>query len=147
MVDLVDLVATELSSRADPEKAAGMAAYLKTEMPFYGVQKKGRVEVYRQIQNDTRGQIGVCIRRLAVQWEECPRARRRSGCERAGRAVAAGGRGDSLPWSVAQRGWLSPSVRRRALTARTDSGLALKAGRLPGGSGGESLGLELEARG
>lgn len=47
MDDLVAFVAAELSVRADPEKAIGMAAYLKTDMPFYGVQKKGRTEVFR----------------------------------------------------------------------------------------------------
>ncbi|MDJ0663521.1 MAG: DNA alkylation repair protein [Acidimicrobiia bacterium] len=49
MDELIALVATELAARADPEKASGMAAYLKTEMPFYGVQKKGRTEVIRKV--------------------------------------------------------------------------------------------------
>ncbi len=49
MTDLVSLVAEELGSRADPAKAGPMAAYLKTDMPFYGVQKKGRTEVFRLI--------------------------------------------------------------------------------------------------
>jgi 3-methyladenine DNA glycosylase AlkD len=49
MDDLVALVAAELADRADPDKASGMAAYLKTDMPFYGVQKKGRTEVLRAI--------------------------------------------------------------------------------------------------
>ena len=71
MVDLVDLVATELSSRADAEKAVGMAAYMKTDMPFYGVQKKGRVEVLREIQK--RVSIDdVAAYRSAVEtlWEQ-----------------------------------------------------------------------------
>ncbi|MDJ0923021.1 MAG: DNA alkylation repair protein [Acidimicrobiia bacterium] len=47
MKGLVEFVAAELAVRANPEKAAGMAAYMKTDMPFYGVQKQGRVEVAR----------------------------------------------------------------------------------------------------
>lgn len=49
MDDLTAFVAAELSARADPDKAVAMAAYLKTDMPFYGVQKKGRTEVFRSI--------------------------------------------------------------------------------------------------
>lgn len=51
MDDLVSFVAGELAKRADPEKAAPMAAYLKTEMPFYGVQKRGRTEVMRELKS------------------------------------------------------------------------------------------------
>jgi 3-methyladenine DNA glycosylase AlkD len=36
-----------LAEAADPLKAAPMAAYMKTEMPFYGVQKNGRLPVVR----------------------------------------------------------------------------------------------------
>ena len=49
MDDLIAFAAVELAARADPEKAAGMATYLKTDMPFYGVQKKGRTEVFREM--------------------------------------------------------------------------------------------------
>ncbi len=52
MGDLATFVASELSKRGDPEKAGPMAAYLKTDMPFYGVQKKGRVEVLRAIKKN-----------------------------------------------------------------------------------------------
>ncbi|MDP6418231.1 MAG: DNA alkylation repair protein [Candidatus Krumholzibacteria bacterium] len=45
MKDLVQFVQGELEKRADPEKAGPMAAYMKTRMPFYGVQKKGRDEI------------------------------------------------------------------------------------------------------
>ncbi len=38
-----------LSAAADPEKAAGMQAYMKTDMPFYGVQKAGRVPIVKHI--------------------------------------------------------------------------------------------------
>jgi 3-methyladenine DNA glycosylase AlkD len=46
---LIEYVQTELARRADPEKAVGMQAYMKTDMPFYGVQKAGRVEILRQL--------------------------------------------------------------------------------------------------
>ncbi len=46
---LVRFVAGELGARADPEKAAGMAAYMKTDQPFYGVQKPGRTEVFNEV--------------------------------------------------------------------------------------------------
>jgi 3-methyladenine DNA glycosylase AlkD len=36
---------------AAPEKAAGMAAYMKTEMPFYGVQKPARETVWRELRD------------------------------------------------------------------------------------------------
>jgi 3-methyladenine DNA glycosylase AlkD len=42
---LTDYVAAELALAANPEKAAPMAAYMKTDMPFYGVQKPGRVAI------------------------------------------------------------------------------------------------------
>lgn len=46
--DLVGLVREGLAAAADPEKAGPMAAYLKTDMPFYGVQKAGRTPVVRE---------------------------------------------------------------------------------------------------
>lgn len=52
MEQLIAIAARELSTRADAEKAVGMAAYMKTDMPFYGVQKKGRTEVFRLIKRD-----------------------------------------------------------------------------------------------
>ena len=49
--DLVDYVQTALRERADPEKAAGMQAYMKTDMPFYGVQKPERVKIIRAVKS------------------------------------------------------------------------------------------------
>ena len=49
MSTLTSFVAAELAARANPEKAGPMAAYLKTDMPFYGVQKQGRTEVLREL--------------------------------------------------------------------------------------------------
>ncbi len=36
-------------SRTNPEKAEGMQAYMKTDMPFYGVQKPARVPIARHL--------------------------------------------------------------------------------------------------
>ena len=49
MEALVEYVQQELAARADPTKAPQMAAYLKTDMPFYGVQTPARREVARQL--------------------------------------------------------------------------------------------------
>ena len=46
---LSKLAAEMLTRRANPAKAVPMAAYMKTDMPFYGVQKAGRTEVFREI--------------------------------------------------------------------------------------------------
>jgi 3-methyladenine DNA glycosylase AlkD len=47
--DAIEYVQRELASRADPEKAARMQAYMKTDMPFYGVQKPARTQILRRI--------------------------------------------------------------------------------------------------
>ena len=44
---LTDFVSEELAALADPHTAAGMAAYMKTDMPFYGVKKPQRVPVFK----------------------------------------------------------------------------------------------------
>lgn len=53
MNDLVDrarrFAADALSAAADPDKALGMQAYMKTDMPFYGVQKPGRGPILRRL--------------------------------------------------------------------------------------------------
>jgi 3-methyladenine DNA glycosylase AlkD len=41
-----------LREQADPSKATGMQAYMKTDMPFYGVQKPGREPIARQLVAD-----------------------------------------------------------------------------------------------
>jgi 3-methyladenine DNA glycosylase AlkD len=38
-----------LAARVDPEKAEGMRAYMKSAMPFYGVQGPGREAVAREV--------------------------------------------------------------------------------------------------
>lgn len=55
---IVDAVASGLEEQADAEKAEKMASYMKTEMPFYGVQAGARDQIIRSvkwdIQLDTR---------------------------------------------------------------------------------------------
>jgi hypothetical protein len=41
-------VQQQLSEKANGSKALAMAAYMKTEMPFYGVQKPDRLPIYRE---------------------------------------------------------------------------------------------------
>jgi 3-methyladenine DNA glycosylase AlkD len=47
--DLRSFVQDELRKRGDPAKAVQMAAYMKTDMPFHGVQKPDREPVYRAL--------------------------------------------------------------------------------------------------
>ena len=49
VAELVEFVQSELDSARNPEKAEGMAWYMKTEMPFYGVQKPGRTKIMREV--------------------------------------------------------------------------------------------------
>jgi 3-methyladenine DNA glycosylase AlkD len=48
----VAMVRSELVALADPDKAAGMQAYMKTDMPFYGVQKPERTVVLRRLRTE-----------------------------------------------------------------------------------------------
>jgi 3-methyladenine DNA glycosylase AlkD len=48
-VDRVAFVRAELAKAADPAKAGPMAAYMKTDDPFYGVQKPARSKIYREM--------------------------------------------------------------------------------------------------
>ena len=41
-----------LAAAADPSKAEGMQAYMKTDMPFYGVQKPARADILRDLVRD-----------------------------------------------------------------------------------------------
>ncbi len=49
MKALVQFVQAELRDLADPAKAAPMAAYMKTDMPFYGVQKPARAKLEKRM--------------------------------------------------------------------------------------------------
>lgn len=46
---VADFCRLELQRQANPAKALQMAAYMKTEMPFYGVQKPDRNDIIRSI--------------------------------------------------------------------------------------------------
>jgi 3-methyladenine DNA glycosylase AlkD len=46
---MIEALRRELAARADPAKAPDMQAYMKSEMPFLGVQKPGRVEIARTV--------------------------------------------------------------------------------------------------
>jgi len=48
----VAYVRSALAAQANPEKAAGMQAYMKTDMPFYGVQKPARTEILRHLESE-----------------------------------------------------------------------------------------------
>jgi 3-methyladenine DNA glycosylase AlkD len=47
--DLIDSVRAGLAARANPAKADGMRAYMKSEMPYLGVQTAGMGEVARDV--------------------------------------------------------------------------------------------------
>ncbi|MBX9670039.1 MAG: DNA alkylation repair protein [Candidatus Obscuribacterales bacterium] len=47
--DIIKFVTAQLEQAADPSKAPEMAAYMKTDMPFYGVQKPDREPILRAI--------------------------------------------------------------------------------------------------
>jgi 3-methyladenine DNA glycosylase AlkD len=47
--ETVEYVRSALQASADPEKASKMQAYMKTEMPFYGVAKPLRAPIAREL--------------------------------------------------------------------------------------------------
>lgn len=49
MQEVVEFAQARLVSFANPEKAVAMQAYMKTNMPFYGVQKPARVKILREL--------------------------------------------------------------------------------------------------
>jgi 3-methyladenine DNA glycosylase AlkD len=46
---VIEALRSELVARANPEKAPDMQAYMKSEMPFLGVQKPARTEIARTV--------------------------------------------------------------------------------------------------
>lgn len=46
---LTSFAAAQLATVADPEKAVPMAAYMKTEQPFYGVPKPARSTIFNEM--------------------------------------------------------------------------------------------------
>ena len=47
--ELITFIRSEFALRADNEKAPVMAAYMKTEMPFYGIRKPDRLPIYKEL--------------------------------------------------------------------------------------------------
>lgn len=47
--EVAAFITKSLKASADPDKAVPMARYMKTDMPFYGVQKSGREKIARAI--------------------------------------------------------------------------------------------------
>jgi 3-methyladenine DNA glycosylase AlkD len=71
-VDPVEFVQRALAEAANPEKAEGMQAYLKTDMPFYGVQKPGRTRILRQLKREYPLASREEYQRLIVALWELP---------------------------------------------------------------------------
>jgi 3-methyladenine DNA glycosylase AlkD len=46
---VIEAIRHGLAERADPAKAPEMQAYMKSDMPFYGVQKPARVALAREV--------------------------------------------------------------------------------------------------
>ncbi len=69
--DLVKFVARELRARANPEKARGMAAYMKTDMPHFGVQKPDREPVVREmLRRFPATSRTACERNVRALWRQ-----------------------------------------------------------------------------
>lgn len=51
-VDAHKFLVSEFSKLADADKAVEMAAYMKTDMPFWGIQKPDREPIYRKLAKD-----------------------------------------------------------------------------------------------
>jgi 3-methyladenine DNA glycosylase AlkD len=67
----VAFVAAELTARSDPVAAVGMAQYMKTDMPFYGVKKPGRAPVFRELRRRWRPQTRADYEALvSALWEQ-----------------------------------------------------------------------------
>jgi 3-methyladenine DNA glycosylase AlkD len=51
MEEMTRFLAAELAKIGDPDHAVHMAAYMKTDMPFYGVPSPDRTKVYREMRS------------------------------------------------------------------------------------------------
>src|SRR5512134_4038342 len=51
VTEMVAFVQEQLAARADADKAVEMAAYMRTDMPFYGVQRTSLDEVERAVRH------------------------------------------------------------------------------------------------
>jgi 3-methyladenine DNA glycosylase AlkD len=70
MDEVISFLASELASVGDPQRAADMARYMKTDMPFYGVTNPERKKIYRELRRrypiDNRAGYVAAIEAL---WE------------------------------------------------------------------------------
>jgi 3-methyladenine DNA glycosylase AlkD len=72
LIAAVDYVRSALADQADPEKADGMQAYMKTDMPFYGVQKPARAAILRHLESEFAPLDGGAYESLASALWELP---------------------------------------------------------------------------
>ena len=61
-----------LAALADPANAAAMAAYMKTEMPFYGVKRPGLVPILRDLTARWRPDTGAEYRAIVERLWSLP---------------------------------------------------------------------------
>ena len=59
-------VSVRLAQAADPAKAPAMQAYMKTDMPFYGVQTAGRTGIFRDLVREYRPDTADSYRELVL---------------------------------------------------------------------------------
>jgi 3-methyladenine DNA glycosylase AlkD len=69
-VELIDEAAALLSAEADPERAAKMAAYMKTDMPFYGVSSPARRKIVKQLNRFAPGTNDEYRSQVSALWEQ-----------------------------------------------------------------------------
>ena len=63
------MVQVGLTAVADPTKTVPMAAYMKTNMPFYGVQKAGRTEIMRILKREHKpASPSECQQAILALW-------------------------------------------------------------------------------
>ena len=60
------IVSERLAKAADPDKAPAMQAYMKTDMPFYGVKKAGRTGILRELVKEYRPDSADSYRKLVL---------------------------------------------------------------------------------
>jgi 3-methyladenine DNA glycosylase AlkD len=66
----ITYVQSSLDAQANPEKAAGMQDYMKTDMPFYGVQKPARTQIFRHVKQQwAPGTPGEYEELVTALWE------------------------------------------------------------------------------
>jgi 3-methyladenine DNA glycosylase AlkD len=68
--ELIRSVQIDLAKAADPAKAGPMATYMKTDMPFYGVQKAGRNPILRRLKREfAPDDLGEYVESVSALWE------------------------------------------------------------------------------